>query len=172
MVRVEQQGRLLHYTDSGSSWHVGRRWGRLSVGWLGIERGRAVASPATLLAPGNSAAGWATVAVPGPLHFGSDMPAAESSGSSWYREQQATYHLPSACLPCHPHPQFTHLATCNTVHCTKTSNENGMGLQPQNKNSNLPLKICSSNQKYVPLSFSSFRFVNLCLLISESEMCV
>ena len=114
MVRAEQ-GRLLHRTDSGSSWHVGRRWGRLSVGWM---EGIALLWPARQLCslPATQSAGWATVAVPGPLHFGSDIP--ESSGSSWHSagHVSASPHLPS--LPAmSPPPAFSpdgHMGCCIT----------------------------------------------------------
>ena len=62
--------------------------------------------------PGNSArsrqlgsAGWATVAVPGPLHFGSDNLPAESSGSSW--QPRITCLLLAMSPPPSVHPQYT-----------------------------------------------------------------
>ena len=83
--------------------------------WVG-DRGRAVASsPATLLAPGNSAEPdgqpWlyldhSTLVQTCPSHLG-------AAGS----QQQATYQLtpPAFCLPSHPHPQYPRLATWITL---------------------------------------------------------
>ena len=87
---LERRGRLLHRTDTGSSWHVGRRWGRLSMGWDPAL----ATSPGTLLAPGNSVSRMGTrVPGPTPLWF---RHIEESSGSSW--QWAATYQPPRTCL--------------------------------------------------------------------------
>ena len=161
----------MHRTDTGSSWHVGRRWGRLSVGWLGI-----VASPATLLAPGNSAQPDGQ-----PWLYLDHSTLVQTTCQQSHLGAAGSHVSPAFCLPCHPHPQYT-LSTpsahpCHPYHphpqyttetppqftrhmhyCTRTPSLSLMrerdGIPATQAFKFNPENLFSNQLKYVALSFS------------------